>query len=803
MQLRFDERNGGLMARVDPNGIPEQWAYDGFGRLTASSGPEGSTSVSFSLQTDPTELLIKSFTQVQSPDGHQATYGLDRLGRKRYSRETGYGGVDVLQSYEYDAFGRLAAVVRPHVVEGDGSQGVVTYQYDGWDRLVGVVNADGTTRSIDYAAEPGLSSQYRTAWTASVPVATQVVRTTDELSHQSVLVYDYKGKLLRNIDAGNVDSSTPSTTDLAYGPFDQLARIVDNMGNETVFEYDDYGRRTGLTDPDSGHWSYTYTPHDELETVTDAADNLTSFVYDSLGRLKERTAVFGDRYEESSWTYDGLGPNEIGRLTDTHTSTTTSTTSSGYHVRYLYEPPSATYNRGLLQGTMREVDGESLMLETHVEYDEHSRIARLDYPAPDDVVVSVQYDYNGPFVSAVRDVTGGDDRVLWQMQAADDQGYRIGTEYFGTSGATTSYEYEPLTGLLSQALTTANGTQLQELAYGYEANGLVRDRVFSPNASQHYVDHFEYDERNRLVQAGYPSAFVYDEIGNITLKPDIGPYAWQDTDPPHLPSNLGQHTYHYDTRGNVTSRDGPEVPQFHQAFSYTSFDLPSEVTTGFTNPVVTHLEYDADQTRVLKWTDDTRTYYVDDLYRATLTETPISQVEHRYLVYVGDRQVAEMVRLDGEPTPSATYDLFSDILGSPMTITDGANTYTQYFDPFGEYGVATDNTTGVITGFTGHYHDPELGLINMKGRMYDPAAGRFLSADPILNAGSTQGLNPYSYVYNDPINRTDPSGFWSWSDPAVGVTAWAMFVVGAAAIAGPGVAALAGPGAAAATANLA
>ena len=61
----------------------------------------------------------------------------------------------------------------------------------------------------------------------------------------------------------------------------------------------------------------------------------------------------------------------------------------------------------------------------------------------------------------------------------------------------------------------------------------------------------------------------------------------------------------------------------------------------------------------------------------------------------------------------------------------------------------------------------------------------------------------HSYVQNDPINRTDPSGFWSWSDPGVDVTAWAMFVVGAAAIAGPGVAAFRGPGAASAVGSVA
>ncbi|MEO7592918.1 MAG: RHS repeat-associated core domain-containing protein, partial [Byssovorax sp.] len=36
----------------------------------------------------------------------------------------------------------------------------------------------------------------------------------------------------------------------------------------------------------------------------------------------------------------------------------------------------------------------------------------------------------------------------------------------------------------------------------------------------------------------------------------------------------------------------------------------------------------------------------------------------------------------------------------------------------------------VRSGFTGHEHDDDLGLINMGGRMFDPVIRRFLSPDP-------------------------------------------------------------------------
>ncbi len=47
----------------------------------------------------------------------------------------------------------------------------------------------------------------------------------------------------------------------------------------------------------------------------------------------------------------------------------------------------------------------------------------------------------------------------------------------------------------------------------------------------------------------------------------------------------------------------------------------------------------------------------------------------------------------------------------------------------------------------------------MNGRVYDPTLGRFLSADPIVQSQfNPQSLNRYSYVLNNPLSYTDPSG---------------------------------------------
>lgn len=50
--------------------------------------------------------------------------------------------------------------------------------------------------------------------------------------------------------------------------------------------------------------------------------------------------------------------------------------------------------------------------------------------------------------------------------------------------------------------------------------------------------------------------------------------------------------------------------------------------------------------------------------------------------------------------------------------------------------------------------------IHMNGRAYDYNLGRFLSVDPFVQApGNSQSMNPYSYIMNNPLAGTDPTGY--------------------------------------------
>jgi RHS repeat-associated protein len=120
----------------------------------------------------------------------------------------------------------------------------------------------------------------------------------------------------------------------------------------------------------------------------------------------------------------------------------------------------------------------------------------------------------------------------------------------------------------------------------------------------------------------------------------------------------------------------------------------------------------------------------------------------------------------------AHYYTYTDHLGSILTLTDeqGNTVLSQSFDAWGRDrdpatwinlpsfgGVGGGSFEWLNRGYTGHEHLRTFGIINMNGRLYDPALGRMLSPDNYVQGGS-QGENRYSYVLNNPLKYSDPSG---------------------------------------------
>lgn len=71
----------------------------------------------------------------------------------------------------------------------------------------------------------------------------------------------------------------------------------------------------------------------------------------------------------------------------------------------------------------------------------------------------------------------------------------------------------------------------------------------------------------------------------------------------------------------------------------------------------------------------------------------------------------------------------------------------------------------VTNRYTGQQLDDETGLYFYQSRYYDPELGRFTQADTLVpSADTSQALNRYAYVANNPLKFTDPSGHGWFSD---------------------------------------
>src|SRR5262249_54468571 len=106
-----------------------------------------------------------------------------------------------------------------------------------------------------------------------------------------------------------------------------------------------------------------------------------------------------------------------------------------------------------------------------------------------------------------------------------------------------------------------------------------------------------------------------------------------------------------------------------------------------------------------------------------------------------------------------TYRILTDRLGSPRLIVDVATgTVVQRldYDAFGN--IIPDTNPGFQPfGFAGGISDPHTRLIRFGARDYDPETGRWTAKDALGFAAGDPNL--YRYVFNDPVNFTDPSGF--------------------------------------------
>ncbi len=170
--------------------------------------------------------------------------------------------------------------------------------------------------------------------------------------------------------------------------------------------------------------------------------------------------------------------------------------------------------------------------------------------------------------------------------------------------------------------------------------------------------------------------------------------------------------------------------------------------------------YNADGQRIVKQYNNsviTKYLYSGSEVLMTASQTGFKLTEN--ILDVGGQIIASQ-RFDAGGNGTGWYSYNYDIRKSTTAILDETGTLSTNYQ-YDSFGNVTNAPTSFLneTQFTGAISDSNTGLYYMNARYYNSNTGRFLSQDSFkgsLYEPWTQNL--YSYVGNNPINLTDPTG---------------------------------------------
>ncbi|MFJ4407225.1 ricin-type beta-trefoil lectin domain protein [Streptomyces sp. NPDC088910] len=214
-----------------------------------------------------------------------------------------------------------------------------------------------------------------------------------------------------------------------------------------------------------------------------------------------------------------------------------------------------------------------------------------------------------------------------------------------------------------------------------------------------------------------------------------------------------------------------------QTFTYDAEGRTASVATG--NGAHTNTSkylYDADgslleQTAAVDSTDTTRV-----LYLFGGTEQITLNVANSTLTGLRNITGPDGTTVTRSSTGTVTYQV-ATVQGTATTAVDATTLAVtrRFYDPYGNPRGAKP-TTWVAPdenrGFLGQPTDAATGLDLLGARNYDSAQGRFLTADPLFQAGDPNQMGGYAYAADNPASGSDPTGYDDWyNDPSMNTCA--------------------------------
>ena len=748
----YDGKTGNILKSTDVNGLVAEYQYDAFGMLIKGISPSKLTTdtkcdwvaklPTSGMPNIPDDALYYNYQQTEGAPAQYDFYDKHSNLLRTAVREPQLSSNNNAWLYtdiEYDAFNRVSKKYLPY----HGSKNkFAEYSYVSSGRYTGSVDKFMSPDS-SYVIYAYNGKEVSESYYVDESLHSTTRKTVDELGNLlttdeegGIITYQYYcGGQVKSVTCSPKNGGAPSTTS---------------------FEYDAMGNRIKITDPDAGVIRTAYNAFGEvLKHQTAEQANIERFPaqyvstqYDVGGRVISQKTVTGS-FDENSGAQSDLITylySEISPIKGMLKSDSSATAKK----EYFYD----NYLR------LKQVK-ESVMSNGAVEkdftfkyeYDIYGRLSKETYP--EGSVLTYGYDnYGYPVNKKLANA------VIWEAKDYGEQGQLISHKIGNNTTITKGFDNKGR--LTNITATGANNTIYQNMSYGYHPDG---NMSFRTDVTISKKEWFQYDKQNRLI--GWETTNLYDSeptyltrieyAGNrISQKENIGAYTYSEL--PHHGVESSGKTY--------VSNIAVETAYDHNRIDGRA--RVSKITLENDSVVYTYGTADELIKKVEKKGKNLLTTYYAAGGRYELRVDNTTNTETK-LLYLG----SGVVKYDAPGTvEDKMLYLLKDHLGSIVKVlsinSNGVNVVESFsYDVWGNRRNSTDWTyTGInvpnyiFKGFTGHEHIEGFGLIHMKGRVYDPALGMFLSPDPYVQSSTAMGFNRYMYCMGNPLMYTDPDGEW-------------------------------------------
>ena len=744
-----DVKSGNALTSTDANGISTSASYDAFGRQLGTSFINAGKTL--------TTTIARFWCATPSPstcfDEPNGIYAVES------TASTGDRSIVVYDGYERE--------IRNASIGPDGTWRYTRNVYNLYGQLNSARSAGGYWTSYVY---DGIQGRAEVAQSPSKEsnLTGRTLRTSyrglttvswDARDNPTTTEVNVEGKVVR------VTNALDQAMSYEYDAFGNMKKTHDPAGNEIVATFDRRGRKRTVTDPDLGKWTYDYNGFGEVVSQKDAKGQVTTYLYDSIGRLIQRNEYLSNNSLESStaWTYDTLNGN----------------TRKGFlfEVRQTNASGAELSRRTYLPDAVGNVASESLYIDgvnqgtTSRTYDSSNRVDALTYPSG--LVLKHRYNAQGALYQLRQNNDSG--FIFWEANSWDSLG-KINQSALG-NGLIARVTRDQAVGL-EREIQVGSGS-IQKWTYDWDANGNTTSRANGVGAIA-YTEGASYDALNRIDTVTLTTASsssskqtLYDSIGNIQSFSDSGTYSYDPTKRPHAVTSttIGARAFSYDANGNMLWGDAEGG---RRNYTWAVFNMPTQITQG---AAIAQFRYGPDREKIRQISSSPlvpgRTaYYLNNVSEKHVTA---SGTEYRELIVAPTGVIAQTSYYPSSGVRNTLY-VHTDKLGSIDAVTNDSgqnlaliNTHPGF--GYDQWGKRRDDSGGggpsnlnfaILKGYTAHDMLDTLNLIHMHGRVYDPAIGRFLSPDPVVqDPNDLQSYNRYSYASNNPLTNTDPNGY-SW-----------------------------------------